>query len=135
MVYERQITAFSVVSPVCTVRLFISTLYDEKAKGDLKMQTIDEARIDEFIAAHPHWKADRNKVALTAEFKLPGFAAAMGFMMEIAVHADKMNHHPEWSNVYNRVTITLTTHDAGGLTELDLQLAEKINVISARVGA
>ena len=54
------------------------------------MQTIDEATIDEFIAAHPHWKADRNKDALTAEFKLPGFAAAMGFMMEIAVHADKM---------------------------------------------
>ena len=52
MVYERQITAFSVVSPVCTVRSFISTLYDEKAKGDLKMQTIDEARIDEFIAEH-----------------------------------------------------------------------------------
>ena len=99
------------------------------------MQTIDEARIDEFIAAHPLWKADRNKAALTVEFKLPGFAAAMGFMMEIAVHADKMNHHPEWSNVYNRVTITLTTHDASGLTELDLQLAEKINVISARVGA
>ena len=97
MVYERQITAFSVLSPVYTVRSFISTLYDEKAKGDLKMQTIDEARIDEFIAAHPHWKADRNKAALTAEFKLPGFAAAMGFMMEIAVHADKMNHHPEWS--------------------------------------
>ena len=99
------------------------------------MQTIDEAKIDEFIAVHPHWKADRNKAALNAEFKLPGFAAAMGFMMEIAVHADKMNHHPEWSNVYNRVTITLTTHDAGGLTELDLQLAEKINVISARVRA
>ena len=135
MVYERQITAFSVVSPVCTVHSFISTLYDEKAKGDLKMQTIDEATIDAFVATHPHWKADRNKAALTAEFKLPGFAAAMGFMMEIAVHADKMNHHPEWSNVYNRVTITLTTHDAGGLTELDLQLAEKINVISARLGA
>ena len=99
------------------------------------MQTIDKAKIDAFIAAHPHWKADRNKAGITSEFKLPGFAAAMGFMMEIAVHADKMNHHPEWSNVYNRVTITLTTHDAGGLTELDLQLAEKINVISARVGA
>ena len=55
--------------------------------------------------------------------------------MEIAVHVDKMNHHPEWSNVYNRVNITLTTHDAGGLTELDLQLSEKINVISARVAA
>ena len=99
------------------------------------MQTIDKAKINAFIAAYPHWKADSNKTGLTAEFKLPGFAAAMGFMMEIAVHADKMNHHPEWSNVYNRVTITLTTHDSGGLTELDLQLAEKINVISARVGA
>ena len=99
------------------------------------MQTIDKAKIDAFIATHPHWKADRNNASLTAEFKLPGFAAAMGFMMEISVHADKMNHHPEWSNVYNRVTITLTTHDAGGLTELDLQLAEKINVISARAGA
>ena len=98
------------------------------------MQTIDEATIDAFIAAHPLWKADRNKAALTAEFELPGFAAAMGFMMEIAVHADKMNHHPEWSNVYNKVTITLTTHDAGGLTDLDLQLAEKIDVTSARVG-
>ena len=98
------------------------------------MQTIDKPKIDAFIAAHPHWKALRNKESLTAEFKLPGFAAAMGFMMEIAIHADKMNHHPEWLNVYNRVTITLTTHDAGGLTELDLQLAEKINVISARAG-
>ena len=99
------------------------------------MQTIDKAKIDTFIATHPHWRADRNKAGLTADFKLPSFAAAIGFMMEIAVHADKMNHHPEWSNVYNRVTITLTTHDAGGLTELDLLLAEKINVISARVGA
>ena len=98
------------------------------------MQTIDKAKIDAFIAAHPHWKALRNKEGFTAEFKLPGFAAAMGFMMEIAIHADKMNHHPEWLNVYNRVTITLTTHDAGGLTELDLQLAEKINIISARAG-
>ena len=112
--------------------MFISTLYDEKTKGDLKMKTIDEATIDAFIAAHPHWKADRSKAALTAEFKLPDFAAAMGFMMEIAVHADKMNHHPEWSNVYNKVSITLTTHDAGGLTNLDLQLAEKIDVTSAR---
>ena len=99
------------------------------------MRTIDNARIDAFIAAHPHWKADHNKAGLTAEFKLPDFAAAMGFMMEISVHADKINHHPEWSNVYNRVTITLTTHDAGGLTELDLQLAEKINAVSARAGA
>ena len=86
--------------------MFISTFYDEEVKGDLKMQTIDKAKIDAFIAAHAHWKLLRNNEGLTAEFKLPGFAAAMGFMMEIAIHADKMNHHPEWLNVYNRVTIT-----------------------------
>ena len=99
------------------------------------MQTTDKTKIEAFVATHSNWKINRDNTALMAEFKLPSFPAAMGFMMEIAVHADKINHHPEWSNVYNRVTITLTTHDAGGLTELDLQLAEKINVISARAGA
>ena len=55
------------------------------------MQTIDEAKIDEFIAAHPHWKAGRNKTTLTAEFKLPGFAAAMGFMVKCIQPG---NHYP-----------------------------------------
>ena len=87
------------------------------------MQTIDEATIDAFITAHPHWKADRNKAALTAEFKLPGFAAAMGFMMEIAVQADKMNHQPEWTNVYNKLDIELYTHDLGGITNKDFELS------------
>ena len=96
------------------------------------MQSVDDATVDAFVVARPNWVKDRNNTALTAEFKRPGFAAAMGFMTEIAIHADKMNHHPEWSNVYNRVTITLTTHDAGGLTELDLKLAEIIDKIAAR---
>ena len=96
------------------------------------MQSVDDATIDAFVAAHPNWAKDRNNTALTAEFKHSGFAAAMGFMTEIAIHADKMNHHPEWSNVYNRVTITLTTHDAGGLTELDIKLAQIIQNIALR---
>lgn len=96
------------------------------------MQSVDDATIDAFVSAHPTWVRDRDNTALTAEFKHPSFAAAMGFMTEIAIHADKLNHHPEWSNVYNRVTITLTTHDTGGLSELDLKLAKIIDKIAAR---
>ena len=99
------------------------------------MRSVDDATIDAFVSAHPAWVKGRDNTALTAELKCPSFAAAMGFMTEVAIHADKLNHHPEWSNVYNRVTITLTTHDAGGLTELDLKLAEIIDAIVARNGA
>ena len=99
------------------------------------MQSVDDATVDAFVLAHPQWGKDRSNTALTAEFRFADFAAAMGFMSEIAIHADKLNHHPEWSNVYNRVTITLTTHDTGGLTELDMKLAEVIDRISARHAA
>ena len=96
------------------------------------MQSVDDATVDAFVRAHPHWVKDRANTALTAQFKFADFAAAMGFMSEIAIHADKLNHHPEWSNVYNRVTITLTTHDKGGLTELDMKLAGIIERVNAR---
>lgn len=99
------------------------------------MALVDGATVDAFVSAHPNWVKDRNNTALSAEFKQPSFAAAMGFMTEIAIHADKLNHHPEWSNVYNRVNITLTTHDAGGLTELDIKLAEIIDKINSRTTA
>lgn len=62
----------------------------------------------------------------------PDFAAAFGFMSEIAVHAEKANHHPEWSNVYNQVEVDLITHDAGGITQYDLALAALIDTASAR---
>jgi 4a-hydroxytetrahydrobiopterin dehydratase len=66
---------------------------------------------------------------LRREFKFESFVEAFGFMASAALEAEKMNHHPEWSNVYNRVTVELVTHDAKGITELDFRLAEKMNAL------
>jgi len=78
-----------------------------------------------------NFKASNNK--LVAEFKLKDFTQAWAFMSEIAIHAEKQNHHPNWSNVYNNVTIELTTHDAGNtITEKDRKLAEKIDELYSR---
>ena len=76
------------------------------------------------------WDLVQDRDAITKSFKFKTFNQAFGFMTRVALIAEKLNHHPEWSNVYNRVDITLSTHDAGGLTELDIQLAEKIDKVS-----
>jgi 4a-hydroxytetrahydrobiopterin dehydratase len=65
------------------------------------------------------------------EFLFKNFVEAFSFMTAVALHAEKLNHHPEWSNVYNKVQVTLSTHDAGGLTELDIRLAELIDKLFA----
>ena len=62
-------------------------------------------------------------------FTFTNFVQAFGFMAQVALLAEKMDHHPDWSNAYNRVEITLSTHDAGGITDLDLELARKIETI------
>lgn len=67
---------------------------------------------------------------ITRVFKFDDFASAFGFMTQIAIHAQAMDHHPEWYNVYNRVDVTLTTHDAGGVTEKDVTLAKLMNKAS-----
>lgn len=64
---------------------------------------------------------------ITKVFQFEDFAQAFGFMSEIAIVSEAMNHHPEWYNVYNRVDVTLTTHDAGGVTHKDVTLAERMN--------
>jgi 4a-hydroxytetrahydrobiopterin dehydratase len=72
----------------------------------------------------PAWRHDPQRGGtLTREFLFEDFAQAFGFMAQVALAAERLNHHPEWSNVYNRVSVTLTTHDAQGLTALDLELA------------
>lgn len=71
----------------------------------------------------PGWSLVEGRDAIRKIFKFPDFNAAFAFMTRVALKAEKMDHHPEWSNVYNWVEITLSTHDAGGVTGLDLELA------------
>jgi 4a-hydroxytetrahydrobiopterin dehydratase len=71
---------------------------------------------------------------LQRDFRFKDFSVAFAFMARVAMAAERLHHHPEWSNVYNRVSITLTTHDAGGLTELDVQLATAVDVYAKEAG-
>ena len=76
------------------------------------------------VAQLSGWSAAADKDAITKTFKFADFNAAFGFMTRVALMADKLDHHPEWFNVYNRVEVLLTTHDADGVTELDVTLAK-----------
>jgi len=82
------------------------------------------------LASLPAWTYDPGRDALVRELRFKGFNEAFGFMARVALRAEALNHHPEWSNVYDRVSIALTTHDVGGLTELDVRLARFIDQIA-----
>jgi 4a-hydroxytetrahydrobiopterin dehydratase len=79
------------------------------------------------VAALEGWTLTDNGVAIEKTFRFSNFNAAIGFMVRAAIKAEQLNHHPEWFNVYNKVEVKLTTHDAGGLTILDRQLAEAMD--------
>jgi 4a-hydroxytetrahydrobiopterin dehydratase len=87
-----------------------------------------KALIDEL--APSGWTEVDGRDAIMREFKFDNFVTAFGFMTRAALWAEKWNHHPEWSNVYNRVTVVLTTHDAGGVSELDAKLARKMDALA-----
>lgn len=90
----------------------------------------------EVLAALPLWRAaDDPRPAIMRELRFADFNGAFGFMTRVALMADRLDHHPEWSNVYNRVTVVLTTHDAGGLTDKDLTLARFIDDAADTTGA
>jgi 4a-hydroxytetrahydrobiopterin dehydratase len=86
---------------------------------------LTEAEIRGRLATLDGWDLVEGK--LHRELKFPGFVEAFGFMTSLALVAERSDHHPEWFNVYNRVTLDLATHDAGGVTELDFALAEAAN--------
>ena len=81
------------------------------------------------LDALDEWDFDESRDALTRQFVFDDFVAAFGFMTQVALLAEKADHHPEWSNVWNRVDILLTTHDAGGLSARDVALAEAIDAL------
>jgi 4a-hydroxytetrahydrobiopterin dehydratase len=76
------------------------------------------------------WKKVRGREAIARTFTFADFSEAFGFMARAALAAEKMNHHPEWSNVYKRVDVTLSTHEAGGVTERDIRLAAAMDAIA-----
>lgn len=84
--------------------------------------------ISKRLAGLDGWSLANGK--LHRDFVFADFVAAMGFMTQSALHAEKLDHHPEWSNVYNRVAVDLTTHDANGITELDFALAERMDALA-----
>jgi 4a-hydroxytetrahydrobiopterin dehydratase len=95
---------------------------------------LEPAQRDAAIAELAGWNLVDGRDALTRTFAFADFSAAFGFMTRVALAAEKLDHHPEWSNVWNRVEITLSTHDAGGLTQRDVDLARIIDTL-ARPGA
>ena len=93
---------------------------------------LDDDQIAAGLAALPEWKRNEERGGtLTREFLFHDFAQAFGFMTQVAVLAEKRSHHPEWSNVYNRVAVTLTTHDVGGLSMNDIDMALLMDRIAA----
>lgn len=87
---------------------------------------LTDAERDALLAECPGWSLSADGKGIEREFRFPDFNAAFGFMTRVALYADKSDHHPEWSNVYNRVNITLTTHDADGLSQRDADMAKAI---------
>jgi 4a-hydroxytetrahydrobiopterin dehydratase len=87
------------------------------------MEKLSIERAGELLAALPDWRFDKRRGAITREYTFADFTEAFAFMAQVALVAERVNHHPEWFNVYNRVDVILTTHDAGGLTQRDIDLA------------
>ncbi|HEV7458486.1 MAG TPA: 4a-hydroxytetrahydrobiopterin dehydratase [Roseococcus sp.] len=93
------------------------------------VEKLDTAARAGLAAELPEWRLVEGRDALTRAFRFRDFNEAWGFMSRVALLAEVQDHHPEWSNVYNRVEITLTTHDAGGLSARDVKLARSIDAL------
>lgn len=94
------------------------------------MKALDARAVEAKLSQVPGWSLDAGK--LYREFVFADFSHAFGFMSRVALAAEAADHHPEWSNVYNRVRVHLTTHDAGGITDKDFALAARMNACFER---
>ena len=94
----------------------------------MHQERLDDAAVQAALTTLRGWRLHEGKLRLERRFA--DFSQAWGFMSRVALLAEAMNHHPEWTNVWNRVTIDLTTHDAGGLTRRDVELATRIDALT-----
>lgn len=95
----------------------------------MAVEKLDPGVAERALAGLDGWKLDRDGEAMRKVFEFADFNEAWGFMNRVALIAEKKDHHPEWFNVYNKVDITLTTHDAGGLSDRDLKMAKAIEAL------
>ena len=106
------------------------TVFDWEV-GAMRQAVLSPDQIDTALATLAGWERAAEKPAIEKTFRFKDFIEAFGFMTKVALLAEKLDHHPEWLNIYNRVTIVLTTHDSGGVTALDVTLAGQIEDVSA----
>ena len=93
----------------------------------MKMQKLAPAARKTAMKSLPEWSKVRGRDAITRKLEFKDFNAAFAFMTRVALLAEKMDHHPEWFNVYNKLEVTLSTHDAGGITENDVTMAKAMD--------
>ncbi|MDP9837432.1 4a-hydroxytetrahydrobiopterin dehydratase [Neorhizobium huautlense] len=96
----------------------------------MRPQKLDRQSIENALSGLSGWTLRDDGEAILKTFKFKNFVEAFGFMTRSALHAEKLDHHPEWFNVYSKVDVTLSTHDAGGLTELDFKLAQLMDSVA-----
>jgi 4a-hydroxytetrahydrobiopterin dehydratase len=92
---------------------------------------LTKEELESAVEGLPGWTVVHDK--LHREYKFPDFTHAFGFMATAAMAIEKMNHHPEWFNVYNKVTVDLTTHDSGGITQKDVKLAKLLETLASKL--
>lgn len=97
-------------------------------------EKLDMAALDKALGALDGWSAAADGASIGKTFEFRNFSEAFAFMTRAALAAEKMDHHPDWSNVYKTVQVTLNTHDRGGVTELDIELARRMNKYAAAFG-
>ncbi len=93
----------------------------------MRLERLSEGQIKKEISSLQGWNVINGK--LHKDFAFKDYVEAFGFMCRASIHIEKMNHHPEWFNVYNKISVDLTTHDAGGITQNDINLAKIFNLL------
>lgn len=96
----------------------------------MSRRKVSEEEVQEALNELPGWEVKDGK--LHKQYKFKDFAAALGWMVQVGIYADKLNHHPDWCNGYNKVTVDLMTHDLGALSTWDIELARKMEELAGR---